>query len=313
MDNNVTTLSHASRDIAPLETDRCWVCASARLILYKRSDVQTGLSSRSFAITDSDYGRTGELYRCQDCSFIQCTDIRNALSFYEQLEDKEYEDGRTERALQATKLLALVSQAKAHGRLVDIGAGSGILVEQAAALGYKAEGVEPSNWLRGQAIKRGLTVHLGVFPHPNVATDIDLVTLVDVIEHISEPVALLRSIRSYMADDGVGLVVTPDVSSVTARLLGKHWWHFRFAHIGYFDKKTLLLALARAGLEPIRVGRPSWYFAADYLLHRVNQYLPNFLRLPVAKFWGRFIIPLNLRDSLYVVFRKTPGYRNHEQ
>ena len=307
------TRSQTSQDNAPLDADPCWVCGSTRLVLYKRSDVQEGLSSRSFAITDSDYGRTGELYRCQDCGFLQCTDIRNALSFYEQLEDKEYEEGRTERALQARKLLALVKPEKGRGRLVDIGAGSGILVEQATALGYEAEGVEPSNWLREQAIGRGLPVHLGVFPHPNVEAGIDLVTLVDVIEHVSEPVALLRSIRSFMADDGVGLVVTPDVGSATARLLGKHWWHFRFAHIGYFDKKTLLLALSRAGLEPIRVGRPSWYFAADYLLERINRYLPKFLRVPVSKYWGKFIIPLNLRDSLYVVFRKTAGYSNHEQ
>lgn len=274
---------------------------------FKTSDIDGQLTSQSFAITDSDYGHTGELYKCCDCGFLQCTDIQNALSFYESLEDTEYETGRAERALQARKLLKLVTAHKAFGRLVDIGAGSGILVEQALEIGYRAEGVEPSKWLQEQAASRNLPVHLGVFPHPAVTAGIDVVTLVDVIEHVSDPVGILKQMHIHMDDSGIGLVVTPDVGSFTARLLGKRWWHFRFAHIGYFNRHNLLLAIDRAGFEPVHIGRPRWYFAGDYLLERANSYLPQFMRIPVSAFWSRFVIPLNLRDSLYVIFRKKTG------
>lgn len=289
------------------KAQECWVCGSQSLHFFKASDIDTELTSQSFAITDSDYGRTGELYKCSECGFIQCTDIQNALSFYETLEDTEYEAGRAERALQARKLLEIVLSEKPRGRLVDIGAGSGILVEQARLLGYEAEGVEPSRWLQQQAASRGLPVHLGVFPHAAIERGIDVVTLVDVIEHVSNPVTILRQMCESMADNGIGLVVTPDVGSLAARLLGKRWWHFRFAHIGYFDKKTLLSALRHAGLESIHIGRPTWYFPGDYLLKRVNHYLPTFLQFPVPSFWSKVAIPLNLRDSLYVLFRKRKG------
>lgn len=292
---------------------KCWVCGSASMGFFKASDVEGKLTSQSFAITDSDYGHTGELYKCRECGFLQCTDIRNALSFYEELEDEEYEAGRAERALQARKLLELVAREKPSGRLVDIGAGSGILVEQAIARGYLAEGVEPSRWLQEQATSRGLPVHVGEFPHEAIETGIDVVMLVDVIEHVSNPVSILRRMRECMADNGIGLVVTPDVGSLAARFLGTRWWHFRFAHIGYFDKKTLLCALKRAGLEPIRIGRPKWYFPVDYLLERVNHYLPSFLRLPAAPFLNNIVIPLNLRDSLYVLFRKSDGYQTDDK
>ena len=131
-----------------------------------------------------------------------------------------------------------------------------------------------------------------------------MVTLVDVIEHVSKPVELLSNAQVEISHQGVGLVVTPDLNSLVASLMGWRWWHFRIAHIGYFNKSTLLLALKRVGLKPIRIGRPSWYFSADYLLERVNQYLPRYLRLPVLRFSKRLTIPLNLRDSLFVVFRK---------
>ncbi|MGH8605691.1 MAG: methyltransferase domain-containing protein, partial [Gammaproteobacteria bacterium] len=99
-------------------------------------------------------------------------------------------------------------------------------------------------------------------------------------------------------------VVTPDVSSIVARLMGPKWWHFRIAHIGYFNRHNLMLALARAGLDPIEVGRPGWYFSADYLVERVNHYLPRSLHLPTIPRMRKLTVPLNLRDSLYVIFRK---------
>ena len=226
------------------------------------------------------------------------------LSFYENMQDEQYEVGREQRGIQARKLLELAQPYCPSGRLLDIGAGSGILVEQALALEYKAEGVEPSRWLWERAISYGLKVHLGAYPHPDVCDDIDMVTLVDVIEHVPNPVDLLVRVRNQMSDRGVGLIVTPDLSSLAARLMGWRWWHFRVAHIGYFNKSTLLLALKRAELEPIRIGRPGWYFPADYLLERINEYLPSYLHLPIFRMLGRITIPLNLRDSLFVVFRK---------
>ena len=96
----------------------------------------------------------------------------------------------------------------------------------------------------------------------------------------------------------------PDLDSVAARLMGWKWWHFRIAHIGYFNKVTLEKALNLAGLEVVKWGRPVWYFTADYLLQRVNKYFPSTLRLPSVKYLNKITIPLNLWDSLYVIFKK---------
>src|SRR5229473_933230 len=163
----------------------CWICGSTNLLLAKRSNLKADLGSSDFAITDSRYGVTTDIFRCTGCGFVECANQADVLSFYEELQDPSYEEGRTQRSLQQKKLLELLPGTARGKRLIDIGAGSGMLVEQAIHLGYQAEGVEPSNWLAGKARELGLPVHDGAFPNPKTPGPYDVVTLVDVIEHVS--------------------------------------------------------------------------------------------------------------------------------
>jgi SAM-dependent methyltransferase len=129
-----------------------------------------------------------------------------------------------------------------------------------------------------------------------------VVTLIDVIEHVTTPLDLLRAIRHVLAPGGVLAVVTPDVRSLVARLLGWRWWHFRVAHVGYFDRHTLELAARRSGFSVAASHRSGWFFSGDYLWERAFKLLgtrgvsaPGFLR--------RVTVPLNLHDSLLVILR----------
>ena len=270
-------------------------------MLVKPSNLNHALKSTDFLITDSRYGVTGDIFRCADCGFRQCSNQQDVLPFYEAMEDPSYEEGRASRFLQQQELLKLVASQGDGKRLLDIGAGTGMLVEQATHAGYQAEGVEPSRWLQEQAAKRGLPVHLGKFPHPATPGPYDVVTLIDVVEHVPDPIPLLSAIAKVVQADGQVLIVTPDVGSFVARFLGRRWWHYRVAHVGYFDRSTLRRALQAAGLEVIRFGRPGWYFSADYLMERVLTYLPRALRFAPPAWSKRATIPLNLGDSLYVI------------
>ncbi len=283
---------------------KCWLCQSNNLKIIKPSNIAGKVSSQAFAITDSTYGVTGELAKCQACGFILCTSLNDVLNFYENLEDPGYEQNRSERGLQAKKILAVVKKYKGSGSLLDIGAGSGILVEQALKMGFAAKGVEPSKWLQQKALEQKLPVSLGIFPHADLPGPFDVITLIDVIEHVSDPVGLLGDMAKALKPNGIIAVITPDVGALVPKILGFRWWHFRVAHIGYFNKKTLKLAASKAGLKPLYQGRAKWYFAGDYLLKRINTYLPKFLRLPAPKFLAKWTVPLNLGDSMFMVFKK---------
>ena len=286
----------------------CWLCGEVKLTCVKTADVPSTVDAAAFRVTDANYGQCAAIYQCAACGFRQCSDFSDVLSFYQAMDDPGYEASRAPRALQAERLLQSVSRYRPGGRLLDIGAGSGILVEVATRLGYRAEGIEPSEWMVRSAAAHGLKIQAGILPHEEITGPYDVVTLVDVIEHVSDPVELLVQAGTVLASDGIGLVITPDVTSVAARVMGKHWWHYRMAHICYFERQTLLAALRHADLEPIAIFRPSWYFTADYLIQRLGAYLPivRKMQLPILE---RMVVPLNLFDLLGIVFRHASSKR----
>lgn len=282
----------------------CWVCGSEQLKFHKASNLTSGFDSRAFAITDTNYGVTGQLIKCAECGFIQCSNLTDVLNYYEDLEDPLYEATRKGRELQANKMLSVIIKHARGKKLLDIGAGSGILVEQALGLGFAAVGVEPSRWLFQKAGELNLPVVLGTFPHPDLKGSFDVITLIDVIEHVNNPVGLLLDAAKALSQDGIIVIATPDIGAVLAKILGKRWWHLRVAHIGYFTLKTLKLAASKAGLKAAYQGRAKWYFAGDYLVQRINGYLPKSAKLPIPKFLKKITIPLNLGDSMFLIFKK---------
>jgi predicted TPR repeat methyltransferase len=232
-------------------------------------------------------------------------DAEDVISQYVEMSDGLYEATSEARTRQMQSLLRTVSSFKQKGRFLDVGAGIGLLVDEARKLAFDAEGVEPSRALQAAAAARALPVHLGVIPSPQVTGPYDIVSAIDVIEHVDKPLDLLIAIRDLLAADGIGVLVTPDVGSITARLMRRKWWHFRPAHIGYFDRHTIRLVLERAGLSPVNIARPTWYLPMDYLIRRVASYLPGDGKIAMPKLFGRINIPINLYDSLLVVFRRS--------
>ncbi len=281
----------------------CRACGAAGLTLARPSTLRGHLAASDFAITDSGYGQTLALYTCPSCGLAQCPDTRDVLKYYTALEDPTYEDGAAERTLQAEKLVAGVLRTlgvtSGRGlRLLDVGAGSGILVAAARKAGFDAVGIEPSVWLSAKARDKGLPVVTGVLPHDTLRGNFDVVMLIDVIEHVDDPLLLLTQLRDQLKPSGSAYVVTPDSASFFARVMGYRWWHYRIAHISYFNRRTLARVVSRAGLQDAGITRPGWYFSYAYLRERLMQYLPAWLLPPAAGPLENLTIPLNLGDSI---------------
>lgn len=282
----------------------CWVCGSGDVTLERPGRPPEELGPEQFRITDAGYGVTGDIYRCSHCGFLFCPRMQGVLDHYQAMDDPGYEATRAERRLQAQRLLQYVLAHQARGRLLDVGAGSGIFVDAARDRGFDAVGVEPSRQLAALARERQLPVFEGVLADQSFDRGFDVVTLVDVIEHVERPGDLLREAVALMNPGGYLMLVTPDVGSLCARLMGARWWHYRIAHISYFNTSTLTALLDSAGLEIVELRRPGWYFPADYLFERCMQYLPRFLRMKAPGFLQRITVPLNLFDSLMVICRR---------
>jgi 2-polyprenyl-3-methyl-5-hydroxy-6-metoxy-1,4-benzoquinol methylase len=284
------------------------VCGADHLQPWRKSNLgPEPLSSSSFRITDAAYGCTLELVRCRACGFVQLATDVDLTPFYARMDDDAYEATRPFRALEAGKLLDRLSPAGPGSRLLDVGAGSGVLVEEAVRRGWVADGVEPSAWLVARGRARGLSVHAGTLPHPALNPPYDAVTLVDVIEHVTEPRDLLREVRRVLRPGGQLLVVTPDVRSFPARMLGYRWWHYRIAHVGYFSLGTLDTLLSGSGFTLQDWRRPTRHLPLDYIWTRAARLLPLLRAVPVPRAIANATVRLNLLDSIAAIYRARTG------
>jgi len=298
----------------------CWVCGSSDVVLWK-----TGLSAQSlrpedFRITDAGYGKTLELFRCQECAFIFAGTASGPeiVSLYAAMHDEGYEQTSSSRLLQMQWLLRSASRLRPTARsLLDIGAGTGLMLMAAEQMGIVPTGIEPSEAevQFGRSRMPGTRFLTGTLPHPELTGEIfDIVCLVDVIEHVCSPVKLLQDAKKMLAPGGLIVVVTPDINSFAARRFGTRWWHFRLAHVGYFAEPTFRMAAEKAGLAVERMQRAKWFFPIDYLATRLEQYLPirrlnSLLRhTPLLRRIYRQVIPVNLFDSwVFFLNAKDPG------
>jgi SAM-dependent methyltransferase len=285
----------------------CPVCSSPNFVLFKKSSFDSlSLSEEHIKITDSEYGQTWELSRCQECThvFANPAPVPSLIqSLYSRVEDPDYEEEARGRGKNFRRILSRLDKLSTRkGRLLDVGAATGILVRLAKEKGWEAEGIEPSAWaVRFARDNYGLNLIEESFEAAGLEFETySVVTMVDFIEHTARPLENLEKASRILAPDGILCLVTPDIASFTARLMGRRWWHFRPGHLSYFTSNSLEFLLGRAGFEILKKRKYSWTFSAYYLLSR-KQALRYLIKNPrTALFWKRIPIKLALADSLEI-------------
>lgn len=302
-----------SGDGLPVE---CWVCKSSDTVPLWESAIERPLEHSDVLITDQRYGVTLSLRSCRNCGFTFAHPLPHGgvIELYENMQDPSYLASLEPRAIEMRSLLKHALERLPIAKTVlDVGAGVGLLVRAAQERGLRAQGVEPSKWLVQQAKEIfGLSLLAGTITHPDVSNQkFDIVFAVDVIEHVPNPVHLLTAIKSCMREQGIAVVTTPDRGSVLAKLMGRKWWHYRLAHIGYFDKRSFSEAVRQSAMVIERFDRQTWYLPLSYLLERLSQYLAVGWAMKFAQRSQRvanLALPLNLRDHLVVTLSKERDY-----
>jgi SAM-dependent methyltransferase len=229
----------------------CRVCAGDLSLRVAGTNGHTPLAE-AFAPSRHETGRHGDLLACVECGTVQqpllpAGDELHEL--YRDMSDDAYLGEEPGRRATAAHLLDLIGAQVAGGRLLDVGCGHGLLLDEARSRGYDTVGLELS---RSAARHAREALGLDVREQP-VESFVDLegfdvVVLADVIEHLDDPVGAVDRCAGLLRPGGVLCVVTPDPSSVTARLAGRRWWGFVPAHACLLPRATLRELLTARGL-----------------------------------------------------------------
>lgn len=137
--------------------------------------------------------------------------------------------------------------ARAGMRCLDIGAGGGEWVYLLKRLGCESIGIEPNTGYGSFAKDRyGVEVHLGLYQEARLEPgSFDLVSLYQVLEHLSDPVEDLCRMAGFLREGGLFLIEVPDILFPGMRF--RHKWHE--GHLYGFDALTLEAVAAQAGLR----------------------------------------------------------------
>jgi 2-polyprenyl-3-methyl-5-hydroxy-6-metoxy-1,4-benzoquinol methylase len=287
--------------------DLCPACGSSQIRLKKRSTFDFhSLKMENLMITDKDYGKIWDLWQCASCTHVFANPFPSpsfVFSLYSGIEDALYDEEAEGRAHNFLPILSFLEKLHPErGPLFDVGAATGILMKIAEEKGWEPEGIEASSWsARIADEKYGLKVINGDF----LTTPLDknryhAVTMIDFIEHVPHPMDCTQKAFEMLTPNGTLCLVTPDVRSIAAKLVGKRWWHFRPAHLGYFSFQSLANMLQSTGFRIIKVRRYSWTFSAHYILSRLPLLSLFIKNSTLASFWKKIRIKLPLQDSLEV-------------
>ena len=159
-----------------------------------------------------------------------------------------------ERLHRGTLLFGEVEQGRSSGRLLDIGCNRGFILAAAADRGWDAHGVEIVPWMPLLVEREyGATIYrcrLREIDPPLPDAYFDAITMIDVIEHLHDPVWDLREVHRLLKPDGDLLINTPDVDSAYARDMGPDWLLMKpEEHLYLFCRETLGTLFAMTGFD----------------------------------------------------------------
>ncbi len=126
-------------------------------------------------------------------------------------------------------------------RILDVGCNTGFFLDVAKDHSDNVEGIETAKLLGEYAEKTlGVKVHIVDIFDFNPKEKYDVITLFDVIEHVSSPVDFLKKCKSLLNKDGIILIFTPNYESVAFNVLGiKSSLYIPADHLLFFSKETV--------------------------------------------------------------------------
>jgi SAM-dependent methyltransferase len=245
--------------------------------------------------SDSNNKDQVSIVECKDCTFAwqyplarskaeSAQFFESAYHAAEQSQDSYFEP---ERKRQIAKLqLDFIEQFRTgQNRLLEIGAGACFFAESAAEKGWIVTAVDPclevSRLHGGQTIEciRGTP---GDIPDERL---FDVVTMWDVVEHVTDPLDLVLTAKDLLAEGGWVVIETGNYKSVDRIIDGREHWIYKFDHRWYFSPDSISHLLRSVGFNKFvfseRVFRPNWEGASEYCGPRPINSLKALTRHPL--------------------------------
>ena len=260
-------------------------------------------------------------FLCPECSLVfqdpqvpfKAEETYNADYIQKRSQDPENLDIAIPRKKTAEHYYRWVEKFVKKGNLLEVGCATGLALKVAQDHGWKVFGVEvnvkaasiANDVLKANVVKTG---HLSNDMFPD--NYFSLITLFDVIEHIPNPRKFLSILHKKTAPGGSILFVTPNVDTLSFKILKEKWPHMVQEHLVLFSPQSMRRLLKEIGFIPKAHGWARKYISIGMLKTHAEHHPDAALYKPVSWLLGKTpglnaaIIPFNVGE-MYFLAEKT--------
>jgi len=231
-----------------------------RCIICKKSKYTT--------ISKNTRDSNHKILKCETCNHVQIFPTmskKETREFYDQdkqlraiidkINFKEMED---KTKLDIRNRYSLISKyINKKSKILEIGSGYGFFLKFLKNKGCNIEGVEISEIRRNYSKKKvNCKIHNINFNenHIHEIGEFDIITMFQVLEHISEPIQFLKNIKSIMKENGKLIIEVPNLSDIQIKNnLEYKKWFWQVAHVSYYNPQTLKNVLKKVGFVNVEI------------------------------------------------------------
>lgn len=205
----------------------------------------------------------------------------------------------------AVHYLNLLEKLIPKGNLLEIGCSTGITLKAAEASGWRVYGVEINQAAIDIARERLniQTIKLGPLNQKMFIDNFfSAVLMFDVLEHLRYPLTHIEIVRNKLKQRGLVLIITPNINSLSAKLLKDKWPHLFLEHVCLYSPKSLQYLLERNGFKIIKMSWAVKFVSLNMITYHLKNHphllfsKPLLFILSRLKLFENIIFPLNIGE-----------------
>lgn len=293
-----------------------------RLVPVRCCVCETENAEKIGAGRDFEYGTSADIFaavRCASCELVYLNPRPDVSEFetiypenYHAFDFSEKDFGlvyKIRSRLEANRVLSWCENLPDDAKILDVGCGDGFhlnLLRKYGKNGWQLEGVDLDERAAQMAEKSGLKVHTGSVEELNLPENaFDLAFMIQTIEHVEKPDAVLSAVKKLLKPGGKLVIVTDNTDSIDFDLFKKSYWggyHFP-RHWNLFNRKSLTRLAEKTGFEvadlTTQVSPVNWVYSIHNAL--VDRRAPQFL---INQFTLKSTVSLSAFTSLDILLQK---------
>lgn len=240
----------------------CPVCHASieSATLFQEENIDLGkISEFSFASRKVPEFMCHKLQICNVCDVVYASNPPNQLELAHAYHVAEYDSSEEANDAASAYIEALqpaLKKIQRKGRALEIGSGTGILLELLKSEGFEhVVGVEPSSAAILAAPEyRRTWLREGIFVEDDFEPNsFDLICCFMTMEHVHDPEMIAQASFRLLRAGGAFVTITHDYRSMVNRLLGKHSPIIDIEHMQLFSKKSIRYLFQSTGFKDVQV------------------------------------------------------------